>query len=183
MRSQRFFTKVSFILILLLVPITSISQTAGGTARFSRGVILKKNGSRFNANNLVFSEQTLSFQDPKSQQTTQLPLSEIEYVRSKTGSHALEGALIGGGLFLLAGLAAVLEAESDPTVEVENTEQALLIITGIGFGGGLLIGTAFPKEKTVFQYNRLITQRSRPQDFNFTGRNREIAFISWRFAF
>ena len=183
MRSSKFLNVVVFLLILLLVPVTSFTQNAVKKTKFNRGLIIKKDGSRFSANNLVFSDQSLSFNDARTQKPGQLSLSEVEYVRARYSSHALEGALIGGGLFFLIGVAAVLDAESDPNVEVTNAEEAILIVTGIGFGGGLLIGAAYPKEKPVFQYNKLVAQKLAPQDFDLTGSNKKVTFLSLHFAF
>ena len=98
MKSHKLCATVTFVLVSILVPITSQVQAAGGTAKFSRGMIIKKDGSRFRANSLVFNAETLRFKTSSTHQGGELPLSEVEYVRAKTGTHALEGALIGGGV-------------------------------------------------------------------------------------
>lgn len=146
---------------VLVWPVVSHSQSSlgntGTVKKFTRGMIIKKDRARFQGRSLVFDAQSLRFQDVRTQQSVTLPLSEVDYVRAKTGTHTGEGALFGGGLFLLAGLSAWQEAESDPTTEVTNAGKAIAITTAIGVVGGFIIGTFFPKEKMVYQKNKFST--------------------------
>ena len=87
----------------------------------------------------------------------------------------MEGALIGGGLTLLAGALAVLQVEADPTLQTK--ENAGVIILGLTAGGtviGGLIGFAMPKEKTVFQKGRLLAQISLFPN-SIKGKNKNIS--------
>ncbi len=153
-----------FFLFFLLHPVLTYGQTDSTSTRtirrYSKGRIIKKDRTKYVGRQLVFKTDVLTFNDENTGRTITLPLSEVDYV-SKIGNHALEGALIGGGLTLLAGALAVLQVEADPTLQTK--ENAGVIILGLTAGGtvlGGLIGFAIPKEKTIFQKGRLLAKIS-----------------------
>jgi len=123
---------------------------------FSRGLVVKKDGAQLKGKKLRFESETLTFIDLEAGESTTLPLSEVDYVRARTGTHATQAALYGGLIFLAGALSAVGQLESDPYTEVDNGMQVVLLVTAIGVAGGLLIGAAIPKEKQVFKHNRLL---------------------------
>lgn len=164
---MKFFRKFVFsflVFIFLLHPVLTYGQTGSTSTRtirtYGKGRIIKKDRTKYVGRKLVFKTDVLTFNDENTGRTVTLPLSEIDYV-SKIGNHALEGALVGGGLTLLAGVLAVLQVEADPYRTTK--ENAGVIILGLTAGGtvvGGLIGLAIPKEKTVFQKGRLLAQIS-----------------------
>ena len=158
-------------------------QKTGIFRKYSKGIIYKKDRKRFNGKNLIFSSQTLSFQDQYTTQQESIPLSEIEYVRARVGTHAVEGALVGGGLFLLSAIAAVADVEADPYTEVENAGEVIAITTAIGFGCGLLIGALFPKEKTVFKRGRFLVKRSNPSHIKTVRSGRSFPLLTLNVTF
>ncbi|MFB0517220.1 MAG: hypothetical protein ACETWG_11550 [Candidatus Neomarinimicrobiota bacterium] len=164
MKSKIVFSIVSSLCILFFYPSVSnaqsISNQNGPVRRFSKGLIIKNDRSRFNGTDLVFTAQTLSFINQLTSENITFPLTEIQYVKAKVGNHAIEGALFGGALFLLSAISAVLQVEADPFTEVENGGQVIAIITGIGLGGGFVIGAIFPKEKIVFNKGKFLVNKN-----------------------
>jgi hypothetical protein len=172
---------------LLLYPIAADAQSGarvdGAVHKFSKGMIIKKDRARFFATGLVFDSQSLTFKDNRTGKSMVVPLSEVEYVQAKTGSHAGEGALIGGGLFLLAALAAWAEAEADPNTEVTNAGTVIAIATAVGVGTGLVVGSFLPKERTVYQNNKYIPVTFLPESKHSLGSNHTITLVSLRIPF
>ncbi len=156
------------------------SNTEGTVKKFGKGFIVKKDRKRFNGKSLVFDSQSLTFKDIKTANSVSLPLSEIEYVRVKTGNRVVEGALVGGGFFLLIALLAYAKAEEDPYTEVTNAGQVIGIMTAIGIGGGLVVGAMIKKEKTVYQKGKFLVKAP---DFKPVKQNIEVSFISLRSPF
>ena len=153
-----------FLFIFLLHPVMTYGQTDSTSTRtirkYSKGRIIKKDRTRYLGRNLVFKTDVLTFNDKKTGKTVILPLSEVDYV-SKIGDRALEGALIGGSLMLLSGLAAKQEIKADPFHTLkENADEILMGYTFAGTAIGGLIGLALPKEKTVYQKGRFRAQIS-----------------------
>ncbi len=183
---MKFFRKFVFsflLFIFLLHPVLTYGQTGSTSTRtirrYSKGRIIKKDRTKYVGRQLVFKTDVLTFNDENTGRTVTLPLSEIDYV-SKIGNHALEGALIGGGLTLLAGALAVLQVEADPTLQTK--ENAGVIILGLTAGGtvlGGLIGFAIPKEKTVFQKGRLLAKISLfPNSIKGKNKNSSVPIIA-----
>jgi len=164
---MKFFCKfVSSVLffIFLLYPVLTYGQTDSTSTRtirkYGKGRIIKKDRTKYLGRKLVFKTDVLTFNDEKTGKTVILPLSEVDYV-SKIGNHALEGALLGGGLMLLSCLYALLEAESDPyRTPKENAGVIFVELTAAGTALGGLIGLALSKEKTVYQKGRFRAQIS-----------------------
>jgi hypothetical protein len=155
------------VFVLLTVPLLSMGQEGSGADRaYGRGKVILKDSTRYDALNLKFTSESLSFTDKKTSQPLTFPLAEVDFV-SRTRNHALEGALFGGGLMLVSCLTAVLQVESDPNLEFK--ENAGLIILGFTAGGtalGALIGSAFSSDKTVFQKGRLVVNLGVPLTFH-----------------
>lgn len=145
---------ITFLSALLMYPHLLLSQTTSEPAavrRYSSGVIEKLDRKRYEGTSLVFDAENLTFQDKNSSTRMKIPLSEIHRVRARVGTHAMEGALIGGGLFLLAAVTAILEVEADPYSKLKyGVFEIIAVSTAIGTGGGLIIGMMFPKQKPVF---------------------------------
>jgi hypothetical protein len=84
-----------------------------------------------------------------------IPLSDVAKLEISRGmhGHASTGALIGGGIGAVIGLAAVISAaaddNSDDWVEISPGEAALggLMLTGLGAGVGALIGLVIRTEE------------------------------------
>ncbi|MGH2567087.1 MAG: hypothetical protein ACRDGA_02025 [Bacteroidota bacterium] len=174
---------LSVIVLLLrdtaLAQENSASRSQNIDRQYSNGIVIKKDRLRFQAMQLVFTPETLTFVDERTGQPVVLPLADVEFVSAKTGTHALEGALIGGGLFLLAGLAAWAEVEADPTKELkENAGQTIALLTVAGAGAGLLIGMAFPKEETVFTKGKLVFLSVPPVGLRAAGGHSDIVLVS-----
>lgn len=179
---------ISFLYVLFCLPVITSAQaqsnTSGTKKKYSKGVIYKKDRKRFNGQHLIFDSQSLTFQDQSTAKSVSVPLSEIEYVRARVGTYAVEGGLIGGGLFLLSALAAVAEVEADPTTEwKKDPTEAVIILTAVGFGGGLLIGALFPKEKTVFKRGRFLVNAKIDPNIKTMGPSRTISLVSLNVSF
>ena len=152
---MKFFRKFVFsflLFIFLLHPVLTYGQTDSTSTRtirkYGKGRIIKKDRTKYLGRQLVFKTDVLTFNDENTGRTVTLPLSEVDYV-SKIGNHALEGALVGGGLTLLAGALAVLQAEADPYRTTR--ENAGVIILGLTAGGtalGGLIGFAHTERES-----------------------------------
>jgi len=159
--SLRSIKTIPVLCFLLFVSQDVRAQTVTGTQDVTReyygGLIIKKDRTRFEGDRLLFSPRTLTFTDRRTGKTVELPLDEVEFVSAQTGTHALEGALIGGGICLLASLEAVAEVSADPSRKLkENAGEVVAIVTGVGAGVGLLIGAMIPKEATVYQKGKLV---------------------------
>ena len=143
---------VVVVAVALAIPSTADAQQR---RTFGRGTVIV-GGERFGAEKLVVHDDTLTFVVRASGQPKSYPLSRVEYA-SRIRTHAREGALAGGGLMLLGGLLGVAQAEADPNLEPRGNAGVIvgaLTLGGIVVGG--LIGTAFPREKSIIQNGRLL---------------------------
>ena len=187
MKSKVIFLMVSFLFLMFCYPVISSAQVGSSTnatkKKFSKGLIIKKDRKRFEGTNLVFDSQSLIFKNVKTSQSVTIPLSEIQYVKANVSTHAMEGALIGGGIFLLSALAALADVASDPYTEVENGGQVVAITTAIGFGGGLFIGAMFPKEKIVYKRGRFYADKNILNTNRDFKSSKNIPFLSLQLSF
>lgn len=170
--------------VLLLEPFVSWGQVAPAVnPSYARGKVILKDGTRYEAVNINFAVETLTFTDKKTGQPFTFPLPEVDFV-SRTKSYALEGALAGGGLMLSASLAAVLQAAADPYLETKpNAGLIILGLTAGGVGIGALIGSALSSEKTVFQKGRLVVRLSVPLTLQALPCGAGLSFAGLRIQF
>ena len=156
--SIRFF--LSILMLSAFVPSTLKGQTVIQTPEryYGRGRVIIKGGERFEAIRLLFKDGKLTFDVKSTGEERVYDLSQVDFA-SRYKGYAMEGAIAGGSLMLLAGLSAVLQVKADPNLELK--ENAGLIIAGLTVGGtlvGALIGSAFKREKTIFQNGRFIVK-------------------------
>jgi hypothetical protein len=177
--------------IAIIVPLASPLQACGqaqtsdqnAVRRYGRGKIIAKDQTRYEGRSLMFGPQSLTFVDSRTGQSVTLPRAEVEYV-SRIGSHAKVGALGGGLLGLLAGLAAWAEVEADPTLETkDNVGPVIAGVTLAGAGIGALVGFALKKETTVFQRNQFVGNLSLLQAIPISGGPPRVTLISYSIRF
>jgi hypothetical protein len=170
--------------VFLMVPLLSLGQEASNANRvYARGRVILKDSTRYDAENIKFTAETLSFTDKKTGQPLTFPLPDVDYV-SRIKSHTLEGALSGGGLMLLGGLLGVLQAEADPFLEARP--NAGMIILGLTVGGaavGALVGSALSSEKTVFQKGRFVVRLTVPLTFHGNPGGLGLSLVGFRVQF
>jgi len=143
---------------------------------YGRGTVIA-GGERFHATDLVFGPDSLSFAVRGSGERKSFALSQVEYA-TRIKTHAGQGALVGGGLMVLAGVSAVASVAADPTRKLKD--NATSIIAGLTAGGALIgavIGGTQVDEKRVFQNGRLVFDlrlTPRAQDVRSTSRRPEL---------
>jgi hypothetical protein len=153
--------------VALMLPAQSVAQDGGQTIHsYGRGRVIMKDLTRYEAVDIRFSNDTLSFKDVKSGRDLSVPLTDVEHVSRKKGQTLL-GALVGGGFMLGTGLLAVAQVEADPNLRLKDNAGA--IVAGLTAGGvvvGALIGSAISAEKTVWEKGRFRVSVAIPLTIN-----------------
>ena len=170
--------------IALALPAPARGQEGPGfNQSFGRGKIILKDLTRFEARDLQFAGDTLSFTDTATGRRLSIPTSDVEWVSHKKNM-VVWGAVTGGGLMLLSGLAAYAQVEADPYLETRS--NAGTVIAGLTLGGavvGALIGSAFSTEKTVYEKGRFKVSLALPMTGSGAGPAAGLSFARVSLAF
>ena len=151
---ERMIYKLPFVLLLSLISYSSIySQTENyrfpDSTFYSKAKIYFENNKRFEVSNLVINRDRLTF--TRNNKRDHYQLDEIYIVKVQKGTHAGRYALYSGFAFGLSAVLAIARVESDPVVESQVNNGAL--IGGAALGGaliGALVGSTQPIWKVVF---------------------------------
>jgi hypothetical protein len=161
MKIIRVIVAATFLNVLLWSSSGVYAQTSDQSKKkirsFGKGVIVTKDRKRHPGTNIDFYPEIIQYNKKTTNEMATVPLSDVDHVRAKVGSHVLEGALGGGGLMAASVLLALAEIEADPyrtTVDNAGTIAAGFIIGGIVIGG--LIGACFPKQKVVYKRGKFL---------------------------
>ena len=113
--------------------------------------ILKVSDLQINGTNATFLNATNNDQETVS-------LNTINLIKSAKGSHLLEGALYGAGTLALTALLIDIQPDDPLGVGVER-DHGVGFYLGLTAGGaavGALIGSLFPKWKTIYSGGKFI---------------------------
>jgi hypothetical protein len=104
------------------------------------------------ASGLAYSDSLGPAGDRQAASPSPLPMAQVTRIQVPHGSHAGNGAKIGGALGLGLGVLGVVLASGDSwaTPTAGEAVGAMLVTTAIGAGVGALVGTAVPRWKTVY---------------------------------
>lgn len=118
---------------------------------YSKGEISFEDYSKVAVKEMSLTADSVSFFNGSTEVMETRSLGEINYIRVQTGTKAGKYAVYGGLLMGLTSLLAIMNVQSDPTME---------LAPGVGFklagfiGGGVvlgaLIGNASPQRKTYY---------------------------------
>lgn len=121
--------------------------------RYSRARIIKYDGSRFEARNVIISNDVIRFVEEGRERhnVKDVQLKDIEAVIAPTGNHLEQGLWGGFAISAITVGYAWLDIELDETRKLkENGESIFLGIVAGGTLIGGLIGAMIPEWETVF---------------------------------
>jgi len=145
-------------LILALIMLTSNSLAQSETKpMYSKARIYLKDHEVLKAKNLEMNSIEATFLNIDSNEKSNMPMDKINFIKVKHGSHLLEGSLYGAASMALS--AVLIDANKNSISRPKDFgAKDYVAFTLVGAGVGGIVGSLFPKWKTVFSDGEFIGQ-------------------------
>ena len=116
---------------------------------YPEGTISLANFQKIDVKNLRIKGDSIHYR--YNQQTIDLHLEEVNYIRVTEGNRAKRGAWIGGVSMLVISLVSILNVEADPNYELRDNAFGITVgLTAAGAGIGALIGLGIKKRRSYY---------------------------------
>ena len=112
---------------------------------------------------VMISKDSIDFRNKETNENIKLSLSQVNYIRVKSGNESAKWALYGGLFTGITSVLAVMQVESDPDRKLKDNAGTIIagfVASGIVVGG--LIGLTIPKWKTYYVNNGISIIKIKP---------------------
>lgn len=143
-----------FLPIFLFFVLTSI----GYAQTYKKAKVYLDNHKIVKAKNLKILANEVTFFNTTNQQKQRVGFNNLKLIRIAKGSHALDGALYGAGTLALTALFIDIQPDDPLGLGIERNHGVgfYLGYTAAGAALGVLIGSLFPKWKSIYANGKFI---------------------------